>query len=192
MINNDNQSKEYFIPMEVTNETIRDFGIDPEKVVYTKIGNRSVKAIMIPVTSKAQYDEYMRPLWADAKREERSKRCTVSNGKGKLKRCTDDCGKCERLHEGSVLSLDEFQKDGFEETYPEKDIADIVVEMIFIEQLTKILDELDPDSRRICELIKEGLSDRQMASEFNLPKSTFNDKKRRMLAKLHKLLDVLR
>ena len=31
MTNNENQSKEYAIPMEVTNETIRDYGIDPSK-----------------------------------------------------------------------------------------------------------------------------------------------------------------
>ena len=35
---NEDQSKQYEIPMEVTNETIRDFGIDPSKVVWTKIG----------------------------------------------------------------------------------------------------------------------------------------------------------
>lgn len=191
MKNNENQSKEYLIPMEVTNETIRDFGIDPQKVVYTKIGSKNVKAIMVPVASKAQYDEYMRSLWAEAKREERSRRCTVSNGKGKLKRCTGDCGKCERLHEGSVLSLDEFQNEGIEVAHTEKDTADIVIEMILLEELTKALEELDPKSRRICELIKEGFSDRKMAKECNLPKSTFSDKKRRLLTKLQKRIDVI-
>jgi len=146
--------------MEVTNETIRDFGIDPQKVVYTKIGNRRVRAIMIPVASKVQYDEYMRSLWAEAKREERSRRCTVSNGKGKLKRCTGDCSKCERLHEGSVLSLDEFQSEGIEVEHTEEYTADIVIEMILLEELTKALEELYPDCGIICKLIKEGFSDR--------------------------------
>lgn len=191
MINNDNQSKEYLIPMEVTNETIRDFGIDPQKVVYTKIGSKNVKAIMVPVASKAQYDEYMRPLWAGVKREERSRRCTVSNGKGKLKRCTEDCSKCERLHEGSVISLDELQNEGFEVAHTENDPANIVIDMMLLEELTKALEELDPDSRRICELIKEGFSDREMAAECKLPKSTFSDKKRRLLSKLRKHIDEI-
>ncbi|SHH58657.1 hypothetical protein SAMN02745207_01610 [Clostridium grantii DSM 8605] len=188
---NENQSKEYLIPMEVTNETIRDFGIDPQKVVYTKIGNKNVKAIMVPVASKVQYDEYMRPLWAEAKREERSRRCTVSNGKGKLKRCTEDCSKCKRLHEGSVISLDELQSEGIEVAHTEKDTADIVIDMMVIEELTKVLEELDPDSRRICELIKEGFSDREMAADCKLPKSTLNDKKRRVLTKLKKRIDEI-
>ena len=31
------QSREFTIPMEVTNETIRDFGIDPKQVVWRKV-----------------------------------------------------------------------------------------------------------------------------------------------------------
>lgn len=66
MKNNENQSKQYAIPMEVTNETIRDFGIDPRQVVWTKIGNKKVRAFMVPCTEE-QYYEYMRPLWREDK-----------------------------------------------------------------------------------------------------------------------------
>lgn len=38
MKNNENQGKEYVIPMEVTNETIQDFGIDPSQAVWLKEG----------------------------------------------------------------------------------------------------------------------------------------------------------
>ena len=66
MTNNANQSKQYAIPMEVTNETIRDYGIDPSKVIWTKIGNKKVRAFMVPCTEE-QYYEYMRPLWREDK-----------------------------------------------------------------------------------------------------------------------------
>lgn len=66
MRNNEIQSKQYEIPMEVTNETIRDFGIDLSRVVWTKIGNKKVRAFMVPCT-KEQYYEYMRPLWREDK-----------------------------------------------------------------------------------------------------------------------------
>lgn len=66
MRNNEIQSKQYEIPMEVTNETIRDFGIDPSRVVWTKIGNKKVRAFMVPCT-KEQYYEYMRPFWREDK-----------------------------------------------------------------------------------------------------------------------------
>ena len=58
--------KQYYIPMEV-NETSKEFfianGFDlSTDAVWTKIGHRTVRAIMIPAT-KEQYLEYMRPLW---------------------------------------------------------------------------------------------------------------------------------
>ena len=63
-------NKKYFIPMEVTTETIKEFGIKPEDVQWTKIGNKPVKVIMVPST-KEQYYEYMRPLWREDKRQQR-------------------------------------------------------------------------------------------------------------------------
>ena len=50
MTNSDNQK--YFIPMEVTKETIKDFNLDVSQVVKTKIGNKIVTAIMIPATKE--------------------------------------------------------------------------------------------------------------------------------------------
>ena len=38
--------QKYQIPMEVTAETIRDFGLSQEDIVTTKIGNRKVRAIL--------------------------------------------------------------------------------------------------------------------------------------------------
>ena len=109
MTNSDNQK--YFIPMEVTKETIKDFNLDSSQVVPAKIGNKIVSAIMVPAT-KEQYEAFMQPLWAEMKREERSRRCTVSDGKGKLKRCELDCKSCEKMKDGAPLSLESF----FEET----------------------------------------------------------------------------
>ena len=69
--NNENrETKQHYIPMEVTAETIKDFCINPEDVVWTRIGNKPKKVIMIPVTEE-QYYEYMRPLWREDKRQQR-------------------------------------------------------------------------------------------------------------------------
>lgn len=58
------------------------YGIKKEDVVPAKIGNKIVSAIMIPTDDEELYLSYMRPIWAEMKREERSRRCIVSNGKG--------------------------------------------------------------------------------------------------------------
>ena len=56
------ENKQHYIPMEVTAETIKDFGINPADVVWTRIGNRKARVIMIPATEE-QYKTFMRPLW---------------------------------------------------------------------------------------------------------------------------------
>ena len=65
-----NNEKQYYIPMEVTAETIKDFGINPADVVWAKIGNRKKRVVMIAATEE-QYYEYMRPLWREDKRQQR-------------------------------------------------------------------------------------------------------------------------
>lgn len=58
-----NNDKQYFIPMEVTPETIRAFNLKKsEEIVWQKIGNKPVRVIMIPAT-KEQYYEYMRSFY---------------------------------------------------------------------------------------------------------------------------------
>ena len=52
------QAREFYIPMELTYETIKDFGIDRNKVEWKKICNRSCRVIMVKVTEE-QYNTYM-------------------------------------------------------------------------------------------------------------------------------------
>lgn len=56
-----NSDKQYFIPMEITQETIDAFGINREDIVWQRVGNKPIRVIMIAAT-KEQYYEYMRPL----------------------------------------------------------------------------------------------------------------------------------
>ena len=63
-------SKKYFIPMEVTPETIKAFDINAENVQWSRIGNKRVRAIMVPATEE-QYYAYMRPLWRENKQNQR-------------------------------------------------------------------------------------------------------------------------
>ena len=60
-------NKKYFIPMEVTPEIIKAFNINGEEVQWTKIGNKSVRVIMVPATEE-QYYAYMHPLRSEERR----------------------------------------------------------------------------------------------------------------------------
>lgn len=158
-----NDHEQYSIPMEVTAETIRDFGIKRTEIVPAKIGDKIVSAIMVPCT-KEQYYAYMRPIWAEMQREERSRRCMVSNGRGGLKRCEGNCSKCEKMKTGSTISLENMKKEtGKEVPEPTIDASSIALTAMLFNDLMKKLQEQDPQLAEIFALLYNGESQRSIA-----------------------------
>jgi hypothetical protein len=74
----------------------------------------------VPVT-EVVYRAYKRPLWAEHKRKECTKRCRAEHGT----RCTKDCSNCPHDKTGSVLSLDELAATGGYEPSDSVDLADL-------------------------------------------------------------------
>ena len=178
MTNQDNQK--YLIPMEVTKETIKDFNLDSSQVIPAKIGNKIVSAIMIPAT-KEQFEAYMRPIWAEIKREERSRRCKVSDGKGKLKRCDAKCKNCDRMKEGTTLSLEAFFEENeleFEDTSANQ--CDTVLTAMLFEDLLDKLRQLAPELTPIFEMLYDGKSQYVIAELIGKPQTTVNYMIKRM------------
>jgi hypothetical protein len=169
-----NEKETYLIPMEVTRETIEDFGIKKEEVVPAKIGNKIVSAIMVPAT-KEQFEAYMRPIWREIKREERARRCMISDGKGKLKRCDDDCKKCVRMKDGAALSLDAFyEKTELEFEEPSANQCDAVLTAMLFEDLLGIVKQQDPSLAPIYELLYDGKSQHAIGKLIDKRQSTVN------------------
>lgn len=135
------------------------------------------------------YRAYKRPIWAEHKRNDRQKICQVSDGKGGLKRCTEDCSKCSRMKEGSVLSLDCLEEAGYSVEDRAQDVAEIVAEKILLEELFKALEELDPNSQRICGLLMEGHSKREIAQIMSIPQSSFEYQFKKLMTSLKKRLE---
>ena len=96
------QDEQYQIPMMVTDEVIRDFGIKPEDVTWRRICNRKCRVVMVDA-SEEEYKAYMAPIWAEIKREDRDGRCMVKGKNGRLIRCPEDnrCEKCKYFSEAS-------------------------------------------------------------------------------------------
>lgn len=135
----------------------------------------------ITVTEEV-YRAYKRPTWAEHKRNDRDKRCQVSDGKGGLKRCMEDCFSCDRAKEGSILTLEEMTEK--KHVLGTMDVSDIVAGKILLEQLYKVLDELDPKSMRVCQLIMEGHSRREIARILEVPQSSFEYQFKKLMEKL--------
>ena len=159
-----NDHVQYSIPMEVTAETISDFGIQRADIVPAKIGDKIVSAIMVPCT-KEQYYAYMRPIWAEMQREERSRRCMVSNGRGGLKRCEGDCSKCEQMKTCSKISVENMKKEtGREVPDPTIDASSIALTALLFNDLMKKLQEQNPQLAEIFALLYNGESQRSIAN----------------------------
>lgn len=135
------------------------------------------------------YRAYKRSIWAEHKRNDRQKLCQVSDGKGGLKRCTEDCSKCSRTKEGSFLSIDGLEEAGYSVEDRSQDVAEIVAEKMLLEELFMTLEELDPNSHRICELLMEGRSKREIARLMSIPQSSFEYQFKKLMASLRDRLE---
>lgn len=150
------ERKQHYIPMEVTAETIKDFGINPVNVVWTRIGNKPKKVIMIPVTGE-QYYEYMRPLWREDKHQQRQE---------------------------PMASLDKMYEETEYEAADTSDLEADVMKKIIIEELHKALDELEEIDRIIMEMYSTNHSEAEIGQAVGMSQRGVGKRKQRILLKL--------
>ena len=160
--------KQYYIPMEV-NETSKEFIIAycynlSTDAVWTKIGHRTVRVIMIPAT-KEQYLEYMRPLWREDKRGQRA-------------------SKQEDESKMQPVSLDQL----FESTeYEVSDGVDLEANLIKLEMIAELyaaLDELEEMDRTIMKMFGDGATEKQIAEGVHLSQKGVNKRKKKVMVQL--------
>lgn len=172
--------KQFQIPMMVTDEVIRDFGIKPEDVIWRRIGNRKCRVVMVDATEE-EYRTYMAPIWAEIKREDRDGRCMVKGKNGKLIRCPESncCEECKHFSEVSrernkPASLSVLMDEGAEPTSEGAFEEDIVYETI-LEDLIAMLSEIKPKYGRIFRLLYDGATQQEMADELGIKQRTVSD-----------------
>lgn len=144
----------------------------------------SIDGEQVPVTEEV-YRAYKQPLWAEHKRKERSKRCQISNGRGGVKRCDADCSQCPHDRNGSILSLDGFEEDGyFPADLTAADPQQILEDALLLEELLAAIAELDPINQRIIELLQEEMSEREIADVIGLSQQAVNKRKAKIREEL--------
>ena len=168
--------KEYFIPMEVTTETIRDFNIDPKDVEWRWIGNSREEVVKIPVTEKV-YREYMRPIWREQKEATRAKKLCVNQSRKDA--CNHDCDHCTQpvFRESSIDMMPE-------KAVSSMSLEDFCIGKLMIEQLLEAMEDLAPEDRRLLQLIGEGESERTIAEILGKSKTAVHKRKDRLYAVL--------
>ncbi len=153
---NSSESKQFYIPMEVTAETIKDFGINPADVVWTKIGNRRKRVIMVAATEE-QYKAYMRPLWREDKRQQRQE---------------------------PVASLDKLYVETEYEAADTSDFEADLMKKLMLEELYKALDGLEEIDRTIMEMYSQNHSEAEIGKAVGMSQRGVGKRKQRVLLKL--------
>lgn len=150
------ETKQHYIPMEVTSETIKDFGINPADVVWSRIGNKPKKVIMVPV-SEEQYKEYMRPLWREDKRQQRQE---------------------------PMASLNKMYKETEYEAADTSDLEADIMKKIMIDELYQALGELEELDRTIMEMYSNNRSEAEIGRAIGMSQRGVGKRKQRILLKL--------
>ena len=174
------QDKQYQIPMVVTNETIRDFGIKPEDVTWRRIGNRKCRVVMVDATEE-EYKAYMEPIWTEIKCEDRDGRCMIKGKNGKLIRCPE-CNRCEDCERSSEVCRERnktaslsFLVDEGAEPATEGAFEDGIIYGTILEDLITMLNEVKPKYGRIFRLLYDGATQQEMADELGIKQRTVSD-----------------
>lgn len=157
-------NKQYRIPMEVTEETIKDFGINPADVVWMRIGNKPKRVVMILATEE-QYYEYMRPLWREDKRQQRQE---------------------------PMVSLDKLYDKVSYEVSDDTNVEDIYMKKFLIAELHKALDELDDIDRIIMDSFSNGGTESEIGKVIGMSQKGVNKRKHRIFEKIRVKLQAFR
>ena len=173
--------KQYFIPMEVTSETIRDFDIDPQDVEWRWIGNRRERIVKIPVTEEV-YREYMRPIWREQKEATRAKKLCVNQSRKDA--CNHDCDHCTQpvFRESSIDMMPE-------EAVSSMSLEDLCIQTLLIEQLLEAMEDLAPEDRLLLQLIGAGESERTIAEILGKSKTAVHTRKDKLFAMLRNFFE---
>lgn len=146
---------------------------------------------LVPVTEEV-YRSVTPEIERIRKQMQRSSRCVCP--KSKLWACDADCAVCPYSTCWNTVSFDAPLDDTEGLTLGDTLVSDepspeaIAMDKALLEALYEGFDRLDPDGRRICELIMAGKTEREMAADMGKCQSTINYQKKRILNLLHEVL----
>lgn len=176
------EKEQYFIPMEITRDTIITNEYQDSKIRWSKIGNRMVRTILIPAT-KDQYEAYMRPEWRDDKRKQRLAEKRQKREKAQVERRVDKSiqGWDTAVSFEMLCDLDY----GFSNESQQDSLEEIVEKKEMLEALQRELAKLKDLDRTILAMAAQGISEAAIARKVGLSQKGVNKRK-------HRLFELLR
>lgn len=157
--------KRFYIPLELTPETVITEEYKDCEVRWSKIGCRKVRTILIPA-NKEQYYEFMRPLWREDKRQQR--------------------------HGADEISADKAQDDYELEVPDDFNLEEEVVKEELLAVLRHELAALQDIDRTILLMIADGASEAATGKAVGLSQKAVNKRKHKLYAFLKEHLKDFR
>ena len=148
------------------------------------------RVTLVPVSEEVYRSVYP-GIWKTQKRMRRAGQCVCP--KNQLWKCDGDCLVCT-FYKRKDLSLNApistAEGIAFEETVASNEATpeEKVCEAALLEALYAALDLLDPEGKRICELMKEH-SERETADILGMSRSTFKRRWERILRQLKESME---
>ncbi|MCI7599950.1 RNA polymerase sigma factor [Megasphaera sp.] len=152
-----NEKKKFFIPLELTPETVITEPYKDCEVRWSKIGCRMVRTILIPATEE-QYRAYMRPLWREDKRQQR--------------------------HGADEESVDRARDDYELEVPDDFDLEESILKKERLMALRRELAALQDIDRTILTMIADGFSEAAVGESVGLSQKAVNKRKHKLFALL--------
>ena len=174
--------EQYFIPLEVKEGTIITKEFEDAPRMWSKIGNRKVRTILIPAT-REQYEAYMRPEWKEVKRQQRLAQKRRKQEETKTLQGWDTPVSYEQLRETGYGFLGATEQDSLEEIVEKEEL---------LEALRRELAQLEELDRTILKMTAHGISEAAIGREVGLSQKGVNKRKHRLLAELRKRLEEYR
>lgn len=160
-----NKGKKYYIPLEITPETIITEEYKDSEIHWSRIGNRRVRTILIPAT-EAQYREYMRPLWREDKRQQR--------------------------HGADEISVDKARDDYELEVPDDFNLEETILEGELLAALRHELEAMQDIDRTILMMTAGGSSEAATGKAVGLSQKAVNKRKHKLYALLKEHLKDFR
>ena len=159
-----------------------------EGIDYTKKSLERPYVLLLETGTKLylnleQYKFMMESKWEEKRKRYIQTRCLVLAERGGCKKCQEDCSYClwfmtkkvnggqvslDYLYEENELELPDYSTSVLEEMIKEEILKSVK------EEFDKVENEMD---KRLIYLLLEGKTEREIAAELNIPKSTVHDKK---------------
>lgn len=178
--------QQYYIPLELGEGTIITKEYESAPRQWLKIGNRTVRAILIPAT-KEQYLAYMRPFWREDKRQQRLVEKRKKREKAQEEHRVDKSVKGWDTPV-SYEQLTEMEY-GFEADF---DLEEQVLKEDLLAELHHELAAWQEINRTIVMMLANGISEADVGKKVGLSQKAVNKRKRKLYALLKEHLSEFR